>query len=207
MNLNPVEQYFIVAPVTFFLMVIVFIVSLKGFFRPNFFMKLVLHPYSIFYERQYYRLITADLVHNDLLHLVVNEIMMYGICSNLEEDLRLQAPHGSMLFLVIYLSSCLTGAMITSMLNRGRFEYSSAGGSGSLLGCMMSLMLLKPNQVAIYLPMHHALNNKYTALLVIALLVYYQIKSGNNRISYEVHFFGAIGGILITLILFPHIII
>jgi membrane associated rhomboid family serine protease len=153
-----------------------------------------------------HRLITGDFVHNDLMHLLLNELMLYGICASLEEDLRHLYTNGSLRFLIIYLGSWIVGVTATTIRHRMDFDYSSAGSSGSILGCMMSYMMLEPAKIALYLPILGGVKNIYAALLVIVMLIAYQKKTGNQMMNYELHFFGALGGILTTLILFPSII-
>jgi membrane associated rhomboid family serine protease len=194
------------APVTFFIMVTIFLFSTVSLYRPSFFMKLLLHPYSIFKEKEYYRIITADLVHNDLTHLALNEFMLYLCCANLEEFLRKRSACGSWQFLLIYLSSYFAGIIVATIRHRNDFSYSSAGASGSIMGCMFSFMLVDPNFIAFYLPVIGGLKNKYDALLYILILMWYQRRSKNELSNHELHFFGAIGGILATLLLFPDMI-
>src|ERR1700744_5708592 len=93
------------APVTCIIMLTIFVFSIMALKNRSFFMKMILHPYSIYKEKEYYRLFTSDLVHNDLIHLLLNELMLYGICASLEEYLRQQYANGSWLFLCIYLTS------------------------------------------------------------------------------------------------------
>lgn len=169
-------------------------------------MKMILHPYSIVKQKEYYRMISSAFVHNDLVHLLLNEAMIYGIGGNLEQYLRKSGPNGSFLFLFIYVVSGIFGALITTIRHRKQFDYSSAGASASILGIMMSFMILQPNYIAIYLPFVGGIKNIYTALFVIAALMAYQKKTGNPMINHEIHFFGALGGILVTLMLFPQIL-
>lgn len=189
------------SPVTCTLMVAILIASCAGFVSRLFFMRAILHPYSVVRQNQYYRLISGDLVSNDFMHLLLNELMLSFFGGNLEEELNKRSHHGSLLFLLVYLCSWFCGIAHTTLRYRDDFDYSSAGASGSILGCAVSFMILQPNLIAFYLPVIGGVKNKYDALILILVLIIYQKKTHNPMINHEIHFFGAIGGIIGTLFL------
>jgi len=191
-------------PVTCVLMVLILAVSLSAFIKKRIFPELVLHPYSIYHQKQYYRLFTSDLVHVDLLHLALNEFMLYIFCSDLEETLRRASGNGSLKFLLIYLCSMLAGSVIATLRHKNDFSYSSAGASGSIMGCMFGFILLKPNYIAFYVPVFGGIKNIYGGLVYILVLIVYQRRSKNGMIDHELHFFGAAGGLAAAFALFPH---
>ena len=197
------QQLITDSPVCLSIMITIFVVSVISFIKRSLFLKLILHPYSIVKEHQYYRIITADLVHNDFLHLLLNEFMLITFCANLEQFLRSKTSYGSLGFLVIYLLSCFSGAIAATIRYRKDFDYSSAGASGSIMGCMFSYIILQPNIIAYFVPGIGAVKNIYGGLLFIIALIIYQRRSKNTFASHEVHFFGALGGIVTTIILFP----
>jgi membrane associated rhomboid family serine protease len=194
-------------PVTLGIMAIILIFSLAGFKKESFYRSMVHHPVGMIKNRQYYRLITFDFVHNDFVHLVVNEGMAYFLCGSLEEFLNKQSAYGSLQFLFIYLVSHFTGAVFTTLRHGKHFDYSSAGASGSILGCMMSYMILDPNQTAFYLPIVGGVKNIYAGLIVIVGLIIYQWRTGNDMMDHELHFYSTIGGIIATVVLFPQFIL
>ena len=190
------------APATAILMFVVLVFSCISLYSNSFFLKMILHPYSVIKEKEYYRLFTGDLVHNDFMHLILNEIMLYVMCASLEEHLKTLSHAGSWLFIIIYLSSCLFGSVLITVRHKKQFSYSSAGASGSILGCMFSFMILKPNYMGFYLPVLGGIKNTYTALIYIVILIGYQKRSEKLLLNHELHFYSAVGGILATLVLF-----
>jgi membrane associated rhomboid family serine protease len=194
------------SPVTLTLMPIVLIISLYGLKSNRFYLKMVHHPFSMIKNREYHRLISSGTVHNDVLHLLINEAMLLFICGNLEDALRARSESGSLEFFLIYLVSHLSGVLGTAISNKKTFEYSSAGASGSVIGCMMSFMILKPNYIGLYLPVIGGVKNIFVGLIVIVGLFVYQRRSGNDMMDNEFHFYSAIGGIAATVLLFPHLI-
>ena len=204
MQTGALFSWFSAFPVTGILMALILVVSIPAFFSKSLFSTIILHPYSIYQKRQYYRLFTSDLVHVDLLHLALNEFMLYIFCSDLEETIRKSAGGNSLNFVIIYLSGMLAGSIIATTRHRKDFTYSSAGASGAIMGCMFGFMLLKPNYIAFYAPVVGGIKNSYAGLLYILALIVYQRRSKNEMINHEMHFFGALGGLTATFILYPH---
>jgi len=190
--------------ITWFLSVAIFINSIISLLRADHFLRFILHPVSIIKDRQYYRIFTSDFVHNDLTHLLLNEVMLIFVCGKLERYLVSVTSYGELFYLAIYLISMLSCNVVVTLLNRSNSDYSCAGASGSILGCMFSLILLQPHLTAYYLPMIGKVTNLYGALIFIVGLIIYRLRTGNKMINHEGHFFGAFGGILATLILFLH---
>jgi membrane associated rhomboid family serine protease len=193
-------------PVTTFMMGLMLVTSSAAMVQPSLFLKLLLHPSSIWQEQQFFRLVTADWVHNGLMHLLINVFLLYAAGGTLESYLRKSGDAGSWQYGVIYGASMLSGAVTVTIINRKDFTYSTAGASGSLVGCMLSYMMLQPHESGFYLPVVGAVNNMYSALIVIVGLIVYQARSKNPMINHEIHFFGALGGVAATLLLFPEII-
>lgn len=201
MSISNLNRIYLNTPATYTLMLVILVISLITFFNKHLFAALLLHPYTVIRKRQYYRLITSDLVHNDLIHLVVNEWLLYVFGSDLEETLIKTHQNGSWLFWIVYLISMLTGAVIVTARHYGDFTYSTAGASGSTMGCMFSFILLNPKGSSLHLPVIGNIQNIYCGLLYIIFLILYRRKSGNEMIDMELHFFGALGGIAATFLL------
>jgi membrane associated rhomboid family serine protease len=194
------------APVAYLIMIVAGTCSLIGFFKQSFFLGMILHPSSVVKQKQYYRLISADFVHNDFSHLLFNEISLFLFCTTLEEYLNKHSPNGNWQFLFIYCFSQVAGAGITTLRHRNDFNFSSAGASGSILGCLMSFMILQPNKTGLFIPGVGGIKNLYIALFYILALILFQRKTNNKLLNHELHFWGAIGGIIATYILFPQIL-
>lgn len=194
------------SPVTYVIMLIVFVVSVAGLINKKLFYQMILHPRSVIRDKQYYRVITADWTNADLLHLMLNEFMLYIFCSDLEETLKRKSDHGSIQFLTIYLASLLVGSVLIIIRHRKEFSYSTTGTSGSIMGCMFGFMLLDPNYVLYYLPGGGQITNIYGGLGYIIMLIVYQRRKKYETVNHEFHFYGAIGGILATLVLYPGIL-
>jgi membrane associated rhomboid family serine protease len=194
------------SPVCCILMVTILVTSLCSIFYQTVLLRLFFHPYSIVFNKEYFRLISGDLVHNDLIHLLINEIILLTFCSSLESYLNLKTIHGDLFFLAIYFGSCLAGTIPTTIRYYTDINYSSAGASGSIMGCLFGYIILQPNETAYFLPIIGPVSNMFGGLIFLAGLIFYKWRSKNQLINHEVHFYGAIGGIIMTLIIVPGVI-
>ncbi|MGF7079042.1 rhomboid family intramembrane serine protease [Mucilaginibacter sp. UYCu711] len=193
-------------PVTVSLMVIIFCVSAIAIYNKKLFADLLLHPSSVKKDKQYYRLLSADLVHNDFIHLLLNEITLYVFCSDLEEILNRKSDYGSWQFLEIFIISQLFCNVWYTLKNASKFTYSSAGCSGSIMGCLFAFMIIDPNGTAFTYSFIGGIKNIYTGLIYILLLVFYKWKRGNDMVNHELHFYGALGGVTAALVVYPPIL-
>jgi membrane associated rhomboid family serine protease len=193
-------------PVTLSIMGLMMVTSIAAFRKRDFYLKMILHPNSIIIRKEYYRLATSDFVHNDPMHLVINEVMAFFICGQLEGFLNARRNYGSLIFLLIYLLSHFSGVLLVTWRHRNSYAYSSAGASGSILGCMLSFMMLSPDFIAFYLPIAGGVKNIFAGLIVIAGLIVYQWRYANQMMDHELHFFSALGGIIVTLAIFPNLL-
>lgn len=193
---NPQET-----PVCLSLLGIIVLSSLVALKKHRLFLAGIMHPVSIKKDKEYYRLVTSDAVHNDLVHLFINSFALFAVGSQLEEYLRAVKSFGSIWFLAIYITSCLCGNAVTFFKYQHDSNFSSAGASGSILGCMMSFMILQPYHIAFYVPVLGGIINLYAVLIYILFLIGYQLRSQNPLVNNEVHFYGAIGGIISGLVL------
>ena len=135
MNLSFFQDFYEKSPVTFSIAVLVFAFSLASIINKKLLLQLMLHPQSLVRQQQYYRLLLADLVNADLLHLTLNEFMLYIFCSDLEETLRKAGPYGSLYFAMIYWGSLLLASGLVTLRHFRDFSYSTTGTSGSIRNC------------------------------------------------------------------------
>jgi membrane associated rhomboid family serine protease len=199
--ITTITKAFLAAPVCYSLIAVITMISLWAMKDQRLFFQLLLHPSGIVELKEFYRLFTGDLVHNDLVHLLINQIMLFTFGSRLEEYLLLNTTGGNLKFLAIYISSCLAGSLFTTVRHWRDESYTNAGASGSIIGCMLGYVLLQPDIIAFYVPMFGGVRNIWGGLICIVAYMIYSIKNGKANINHEVHFFGGLGGIAATIII------
>ena len=202
MNLTFFHDFYVKSPLTFVLSILVFVTSVSSFVNKKVLLALMLHPLSVVRQRQYYRVFTADLANADVLHLALNQVMLYVFCSDLEETLRKTNPLGSLQFALIYWGSLIIASAIVIIRHYKDFNYSTTGTSGSIMGSMFAFMVIAPNHILYHLPRIGVVKNIYGGLFYIVALIVYQRRNKEERVNHEFHFYGAAAGSVIGLIIY-----
>ena len=141
------------------------------------------------------RWLTAGFVHTGFAHLAFNMVTLYSFGPLIEGVV------GWWRFLAIYLGSELLANALTYWRHRDDPAYSAVGASGAISGVVFSFVLFAPwAQLGIMfvIPM--------PAILFAFLYVAFSIYASNRqvgRVAHEAHLGGALGGIVLTLLLFP----
>ncbi|WEA01780.1 rhomboid family intramembrane serine protease [Mucilaginibacter sp. SJ] len=174
--------------------------SLAGLLDRKFFMKLFFHPYSVVNDGQYYRLLSSDLVHVNWVHLLVNLLMLYAGCVGLEGFLSEKSAIGHLIFSGIYLVSHFVGIILITIRHYRDFGFSSAGASGSIMGCLFCYMVIQPDVVAFYVPVVGPVNNIFAGLIFIVMLIRLQFKD-QQVFNHELHFYSGAAGLVLGVLL------
>jgi membrane associated rhomboid family serine protease len=221
--------------VTTALLAVIVLFSLYCFADPAKLQKYMFHPYSINKFGEHYRFLSHAFIHGGLMHLGLNVFCLYifgyaieesyyrfengqsiGLyvtlfCDNFNDPEQVQ--RGIKLAKVAYLGLFTGGIYAASITeyfrNRNNPYYSSLGASGAIEAIIFSYIIIKPAD-KLYLftiPMP-------AWLLGILFLggSYYMSKrkTGDpeaDRIGHEAHFWGAIFGIIYTIILKPSLFV
>ncbi len=192
------------APVTFLLILINALVSGYALFvDPNLVDRLSFRPRAVLVRKEYWRLISAGFVHVGLGHLAFNMITLYFFGPLLEVLL------GSVDFLVLYFGSELAAHGLTLALHHDNEGYAAVGASGAVSGVLFGYCLFFPFQKIYFfgvIPMWSIV----FAVGYVVLSIYAinrRMEGGSvGGIAHEAHLGGALGGLLLTIILEPRAI-
>lgn len=172
--------------------------SYKGFNDYSFFRKYEFHIGSIRSGEQI-RMLTSGFLHADMGHLIFNMITLYFFAPVVSAYL------GSLFFIIIYFSSLLFGSLLTLVIHKNDYNYRAIGASGAVTGILYSAILLQPDMmlgIFFIIPMP-----AYVFGILYLLYSIYGMKAKNDGIGHTAHFGGAIGGYLITLIMYPDLLL
>ncbi|WP_426669938.1 rhomboid family intramembrane serine protease [Mucilaginibacter sp. McL0603] len=193
------EQYFSVAPVACVIFAITIIVTLIAFYNEDFYNKLILQPYNVSKGKYVYTLITSGFIHADWMHLLFNMMTFYFFAFQLE------ATIGHWQFALLYMVSLILSDLPSVAKHKNDFWYRSLGASGAISAVVFSAILFNPlgKMGLIFLPIQIP-----AVLFGILYLIYcsYASKQGQGNINHDAHLFGALSGIMITIILVPQVV-
>ncbi|MGZ3752690.1 MAG: rhomboid family intramembrane serine protease [Mucilaginibacter sp.] len=188
------EVYLTLAPVASVIFAITILVSLIAFYNENILVRFMLHPYSVSRGKRLYGLITSGFIHKDWMHLIFNMLSYYFFAFQLEVRL------GHWQFGLLYMLSLILSDLPSVAKHKEDYGYHSLGASGAVSAVIFGAILFDPlNPIYIMLipiPI-------YGVVFAVLYLVYcnYASKHARDNVNHDAHLFGALSGLMITIIL------
>lgn len=186
-------------PVTAFLLLLNGLIGgYTLFVDPSLVGKWSFRPYVVRQRHEMARWLTAGFVHVGLAHLLFNCITLFYFGPAVEYLL------GPWRFLAIYIGSDLAANALTYWRHKDDPNYSAVGASGAISGLLFSVVLFAPWElfyVFFAIPMPAIV----FAVLYVVLSIYAS-NQGGGRIAHEAHLGGAIGGVVLTILLYPAVV-
>ena len=153
-------------------------------------------PYEIVRYGRWHQLITSGFIHADLGHLFMNMFTLYYFGRPIETAL------GSWRFLVLYFGSMLAGSLLTLLAHYRDPAYRALGASGAISGVVFSFVLFAPLASVYVFLIPVGIPAFLFALGYVAISII-GMRRRLGRIGHEAHLGGAVGGVLLTLLLHP----
>jgi membrane associated rhomboid family serine protease len=188
------------APATLLLLLLNVLIAVYTFFvDASVLERWAFRPYQVAREREWGRWITAGFVHVGLAHLAFNMLTLYFFGPFIEGRL------GSWRFLVLYFGAELAANALTYWRHRDSPNYSAAGASGAISGIVFAFVLFRPWEPIYLFFIPVGIPAVVFSVLYVALSVY-AAKQGGGQVAHEAHLGGALGGVALTLALYPAVL-
>ena len=188
--------------ITLALIAVTVLVSWQAWERPSLFDRLILWPPAIDRQQQYDRLLTHGFIHADGMHLIFNMLTLYSFGQAMEGYFSARiTPIGYLLF---YLSAVVIAILPTFMKHRHDTSYRRLGASGAVSAVLFASILLDPwnGLYMFFIPI------PIPAFVFAGLYIGYSMwmdKRGGDNINHSAHLWGALYGIMFTLLLQPEL--
>jgi membrane associated rhomboid family serine protease len=192
-------EYLNETPVASLIFIFTIITSIYAFNDSSIYGKFMLHPYSVSRRHKVFTLITSGLIHADWMHLIFNMMTFYFFAFTLERMM------GSMSFGILYFVSLILSDLPSVIKHKNDMWYNSLGASGAISAVLFSYILFQPFTSMIIFPIPIPIWAIIFGPLYLAYCVYASRHSRDN-INHDAHFFGAISGLILTVLLVPGII-
>jgi membrane associated rhomboid family serine protease len=192
--------------VNLLLIILTCLISIQAFNKPGFIAELSHYPMREARDKQYYRMFTAAFVHADLFHLFVNMFVLYGFGEYLESQFSLMygGIFGPLGYLAFYMVIAGLANLPTYIKHKDNYHYRSIGASGATSGIVFAYILFEPtSMLGLY-----AIIPVPAIIFGILYLFYssYASRKGMDNIDHDAHFYGALTGLLLMLMLKPMLI-
>lgn len=187
-------------PITLFLLIINTMVSLFALnSSPHLIDRLAFKPDRILRHGEWYRLFTAGVVHVGFGHLAFNMITLFFFGPLLE--LRL----GVINFIILYVGSDLAAQGLSLWKQHGNPRYSAVGASGAISGVLFAFCLYRPfDLLYIFFALPIPAIVFAVGYVVASIYAMQNRKPGQTGgLAHEAHLGGALGGLVLTMLLDP----
>ncbi len=190
---------------TLILLLVTVATSIIGFTNPSFQSKGMLNPYMVHHRKEYWRLLTSGFLHAGFFHLLINMMVLIGFGAMVEMYyIDVFPQNGKIYFAILYLGGILVANAPSLNKHKNNVYYNSLGASGAIAAVLFASILFDPWQ-KIYIFGVLPLPGVILGPLYL-FFEYTMSKRGGTNINHDAHFFGAIFGLLYTIILDPTIL-
>lgn len=184
---------------TFLIIIVTAAVSLLSFSSRAMIQEYALAPYAVVRRNRWYQLLTSGFLHAGIGHLAMNMITLYFFGPHMEKVL------GGGGFIALYLGSIISGGLLTVLFHRRDLTYRSLGASGGVSGVVFGFVLFRPLERLYLFLIPIGIPALLFAVLYVGVSIY-GARTRMGRIGHAAHLGGALGGILLTILLYPDVI-
>jgi membrane associated rhomboid family serine protease len=191
----------LVAPVTLIILAITCVVSFAALANRRLLDRLILWPPAISRQHQYDRLLTCGFVHADFGHLLFNTFTFFSFGAYME---RLFQPRiGSLGYALFYAGGVVLSALPSYLRHQDDASYRSLGASGAVSAVLFAFILVKPWSMILVFA--------FPVPAIVFAFVYlgytiYMDRRQTDRINHSAHLWGAIYGIVFTIVMEPSVL-
>lgn len=132
-------------------------------------------------EGEVWRLITCAFLHGSFLHIACNMYMLYSIGP------QIQRIFGGVKYIILYLISCVTSSILSTIMNPNSISVGASGGIFGLMGALLAFAIIERKKV----------NKEYTMGLIKTIGVNLVIGLLVINIDNAAHIGGFLGGIIL----------
>ena len=189
--------------ITLALLIITCIISITAFNNRKVINDLIFSPVDVQQRHQWYRFITCGLIHADFAHLAFNMITLYFFGRVMEQVYVEYFNLPKYTYLILYIVALIVSEIPSYIKHRNNNEYRSLGASGAVAAIVFAFILIAPwaTIYVFFIPVP-------AILYGVLFLVYsaYMSKKGEDNINHSAHLWGAVVGIVFTIIVQPAVV-
>jgi membrane associated rhomboid family serine protease len=205
------------AIITLIIIVTTCLVSISSFSNRSSYEKLLFDAYLIQHKKQGYRFFTHAFVHADWLHLAFNMYALYGFGTAVEKeiypiitnvkDLTEEwavadpteiSPKSMLYYVLLYVGGIFFSSLWSFGKHKDNPYYRAVGASGAVSAVIMPYVLLAPwgQMQVFFVPMP-----AFVFGILYLVGSWYMGRRNVGNIGHDAHFWGAVFGILFTILL------
>jgi len=168
--------------------------------------KLMFNAYRIKYNKEWYRFFSSGIIHADWFHLAFNMFSLYMFGEAVENAYKqLFGAGGILLYLLLYVGGLAMSSIYSFEKHKNDIHYNALGASGAVSSVIFAFILFAPTTSLMFIMLPIPIPAYLFGIIYLGV-EYYLSKRGNTNIGHDAHFWGAIFGLLFTIILKPALV-
>ena len=180
------------------------VVSVLAFQNTGLMYKLMMRPYDVMRDKQYYRLVTSGFIHIDWMHLLVNMFVLWSFGQGLLAYYAMAFDEKALYyFICLYLGGIIFSDVPSLIKHKNNPGFNSLGASGAVSAVLFAYIFFNPlGKVYIF-----AMLPLPGIIWGVLYMVYsiYMSKRGGDNVNHDAHLFGALFGVLFTFAMKPEL--
>ncbi len=192
--------------VTIILIAITVAASLYAWNKPEVMYKWIFNPHSVSTKKEYWRFLTSGLIHQDYMHLFFNMFTLYFFGGVIEQyyTYLFGGTIGILLYVGMYLVAIVVSEIPTYIKHRNDPSYNSLGASGGVSAVVFSAIMFDPTSEILLFAIIPIPGFILGVLFI--FYSYYSAKKQRGRINHDAHLYGALFGLIFTIIIEPKVV-
>jgi membrane associated rhomboid family serine protease len=188
--------------ITYTIIGLTVLISLLAMNRERMMQNLMMNPYRIKRNREYYRFLTSGFIHINHVHLLFNMFSFYVFGTVIERIFSIIfGAAGGFYFIALYLLAIIVSDVPTYFRQMDNPQYNSLGASGGVSSVIFAFIVFEPLQLICFFIVV-CMPGFIMGILFIAIS-YYQGRKSNSTINHEAHLYGALFGLFFCIIAYP----
>src|SRR5665647_322858 len=193
--------------VTLIIIAVTVIVSLLAFNNREIFRRLAFNAYDIKHFKNSYRFLSYALIHADWIHLFVNMMVLYSFGRIVEQYYEmLFGLKGILYFILLYVGGTALSTLPSYGKHKDDYNYTAVGASGAVSAVVFTFILFDPMGKLTIFPIPIGIPAIIFGILYLIYSVYMGKKNIDN-VGHDAHFWGAIFGLVFTIVLKPDLVV
>ena len=180
--------------ITFTIISIAFIsvISYLALNKPQTKYKLLLNPYRVSHNGEFYRMLTSGFIHADYTHLLFNMLTLFFFGTVVEFEL------GKLYYVLLFVIGVIVANIPSYLKYKDMPHYNSLGASGGVSAILFCSIVYSPVS-NIYLYFAIPIKGFIFAILYL-IYSHYASKKGGDNINHDAHIYGALFGVVFAFI-------